>query len=229
MRTLAYFLGIFLIVLATSSVNGFVHGRFNKHHAASKPATGPTCEPDIDDEQRFDCYPEYGASESACISRGCCWRPPKFNKLSSHKFDKKNRNYLLNVPYCYYPTGFPNYQVVSTKKYKNGYSYTLLKANATFRPNELLKLEARILLESSQRARVQIIDPNNDRYQVPLFDESERVYDHSLNGDNTDFQFYVHQDPFYIQIFRKSTGRKMLATSISSQCFRLICFSLFQI
>jgi lysosomal alpha-glucosidase len=170
---------------------------------------GPVCA-EVNDEDRFDCFPEFGANQEECVARGCCWRPPKFTKFHELKstLNKHNTKLLLDIPYCYYPESFPNYQVVKKVKTDSGHVYSLQKRNATFRPNEILKLEVRVIYETSQRLRVQIVDPNDDRYEVP--DVSGIRTDSRLNvDDETDYQFYVNESPFYIQVFRKSTGKVM--------------------
>ena len=173
---------------------------------------GPSCQ-EIDDEERFDCFPENGASETACLERGCCWRPPTYRHVHFQtEQSKKNRMLLLDVPYCFYPQGFPNYQVVDSGQYadRSGHVYSLRKANATFRQNEILKLEARVMYETSQRLRVQIVDPNNpNRYQVPVLHPNQNSKIKLGPVDDTDYQVYVNEDPFFIQVFRKSTGKMM--------------------
>ena len=57
-----------------------------------------TC--DISDNQRFDCFPDNGASEETCKQRGCCWRPASTSEPLKDKFGVP-----LNVPYCFYGTG----------------------------------------------------------------------------------------------------------------------------
>ncbi len=47
----------------------------------------------IQNEDRFDCFPEKNASQDACEKRGCCWSQP-------HKH--KKFSYSLDIPYCYY-------------------------------------------------------------------------------------------------------------------------------
>jgi len=153
----------------------------------------------VQNENRFDCFPEQNANQNECIKRGCCWTPPVKNTKYS---------YRLDIPYCYYPSNFPNYQVVNKLKPNDGsLVYSLEKKNATFRPNEILKLEARIIPDSKQRLRVQILDPNNQRYQVPI--TNDKFFKRQKSDLDFDFQIYVSDKPFFIRIYRKSTGRLM--------------------
>ena len=79
------------------------------------------------------------------------------------------------MPYCYYPTSFPTYEIVSGGLNGNDYIYSLQKNQSGFRPNEILKLEASIILDTDKRLRVQIVDPNNERYQVPVLSNKDKI------------------------------------------------------
>lgn len=107
----------------------------------------PVCD-SIANTDRLDCFPEYGASEEACESRGCCWTPPLKQKLKQVKVDE---------PYCFYPKNFPGYDVVNRQRLslpnKAGYLYSLAKNSSTFRPKEILQLEAKIIFETDKRLR----------------------------------------------------------------------------
>ena len=143
--------------------------------------------------ERFDCFPEPRSfsKESECLQRGCCWSGP--TGLGNP-----------NTPFCFYPTNFPSYVV----KNKSDNVYRIEKAKATFRPNEILKLEARIIPDGKKRLRVQIVDPNNQRWQVPSVVLSSNNNNNN-NEKDYDFDVTVSENPFSIQIYRKSTGKKM--------------------
>ena len=108
----------------------------------------PSCD-SIANTDRLDCFPEYGASEMACESRGCCWTPPLNQK-----------QFKVDEPYCFYPKDFPSYHVVSRQNLAStslsnntGYIYSLMKNASTFRPKEILQLEAKIIFETDKRLR----------------------------------------------------------------------------
>lgn len=46
-----------------------------------------TC-PKLHDEEKLDCHPEPGSTETQCLNRDCCWEP-----VQNNNFD---------VPYCFY-------------------------------------------------------------------------------------------------------------------------------
>ena len=158
-----------------------------------------TCTKKVETE-RFDCYPESDASEEGCVKRGCCWNPR--GNLRGHYTSGQD------VPFCFYPDDFPNYQVVASNRVRGGNVYSIQKMNATYRPNEILKLEVRVTYDTNYRLRVQIVDPNSERYTVPL-NTSTSDRDSDLFGDDTDYQIAVSESPFSIKIYRKSTARLM--------------------
>lgn len=83
------------------------------------------------------------------------------------------------------------------------------KNESGFRPNEILKLEASIILDTDKRLRVQIVDPNNERYQVPILNNRDYTKNKATVKD-TDYQISISRNPFSIKVYRKSTGRLML-------------------
>ena len=164
----------------------------------------------IANEDRFDCHPEYGANQNECIKRGCCWRAPSGRENSQP--ETVNRTRLgMDVPYCYYPGDFPSYQVVSQSRMagNDGIVLSLQKSRETFRPNEILKLEVRIHFETNRRLHVQIVDPNNERYQVPVVNINQPYQQskYDAKDNNTDYQISINKSPFALKIYRKSTGK----------------------
>ena len=62
---------------------------------------------DMQDELKFDCYPEPNANEELCLSRGCCWSPTEKAPY---------------VPFCYYPTNYALYSFLNISQL-NGSHY----------------------------------------------------------------------------------------------------------
>ena len=159
----------------------------------------------IQNENRFDCFPESGADASACSLRGCCWNKP--NQVAKNNLKERNA-----VPYCFFPSNFPEYELIDSQITANKYVYSIQKNASTFRQNEILKLEVRLELESNERLHVQIVDPNKKRYQVPLANLNQKT---KQNLQDTDFQIYIGKSPFSIKIYRKSSGRIIFDTSVA--------------
>lgn len=154
---------------------------------------GPMCEVGGDGE-RFDCFPEDGANEADCVNRGCCWRA---NSLG----------FGIDAPYCYFPLNFPNYQTIKSKTLNQMHasSYYIEKIQATFRPKEILNLTVDLFYDTDQRLRVQIYDPNNERYQVPV----EVSHKGLRRTANTEYYVNIVDEPFGIKIYRKATQKLM--------------------
>ena len=140
---------------------------------------------------RVDCYPQDGASQSGCESRQCCWRAPT---VSSNLTD-------VNVPYCYFPSDFPTYQVVSNQSTDVGYRLRIVKSQKTYLPNEILDLTVDLIYETQQRLRIRIYDSNAKRFEVPI-----DVPTVTSKASTTDYDVQVQAKPFAILVRRISTG-----------------------
>lgn len=184
------YIGFITFILILSFIS---HWRINAN---------PVCD-QTEENSKFDCYPDKGASEKGCLNRGCCWKAQQNNTM-------KLLLSSSSVPSCYFPKDFPNYYVVSSALTENSDIYSIQKSNATFRTNEILKLEVRVSFETKQRLRVQITDPQNARYQVPVFNNAKKDQESMVNvKDNTDFDVIIGNNPFSIKVYRKSTSKLM--------------------
>lgn len=43
----------------------------------------------LNNEDKFDCFPENGATQESCEARGCCWIPAKTKPKSLFSFQGK--------------------------------------------------------------------------------------------------------------------------------------------
>lgn len=152
--------------------------------------------------ERFDCFPESGANETACLQRSCCWNKPIFESLSQP----------VNIPFCFYPRNFPEYELIENATDPSQSTFTIQKKESTFRIDEILKLEVRIEYDSNQRLHVQIVDPNSERYEVPLINLNRKV---NVKAQDTDYLIYLNKSPFALKVYRKSTGRLIFDTSVA--------------
>jgi hypothetical protein len=148
----------------------------------------------LSDVARFDCYPEGGPSQEQCEVRKCCWKSSVRNSNLQSLADP-------TVPYCYYPSDFPNYEVTSNDPTDFGQRIQIVKSQTTYMPNDILKLTVDLIYETQQRFRIQIYDPSNKRYQVPL-----QVPVVEKKADMTDYNVVVNSKPFSLVVTRKSTG-----------------------
>jgi hypothetical protein len=146
------------------------------------------------DVARFDCYPEDGSTQQACEARKCCWKAP---------FQPSNLTGLpqVDVPYCYYPSDFPTYEVTSNETTDFGQRIRIVKSQATYMPQDIFNLTVDLIYETEQRFRIRIYDSVYARYQVPL-----QVPVVEKKADMTDYEVKFNSKPFAIIVTRKSTG-----------------------
>lgn len=149
--------------------------------------------------ERFDCYPENDATKEKCLARNCCWRLPIDSQNSSIK--QRIGSEFVGVPFCYYPSDFPNYEVTSNKITDFGQRIQIVKSQTTYMPNDILSLTVDLIFETQQRLRIRIYDSVNKRYEVPL-----KVPTIEQKANMTDYNVTIHQTPFAIIVTRKSTG-----------------------
>ena len=147
------------------------------------------------DVARFNCFPDINPSQQACEARKCCWRPPvQRTNLSGYNDEP-------DVPYCYYSSDFPGYEVMSSATTDFGQRLQLFRSGTTYLPNDIHNLTVDLIFETQQRFRIKIYDSQFNRYQVPL-----PVPVVQKKVDMTDYDVVVQPKPFSLLITRKSTG-----------------------
>uniref|UniRef100_G1KU70 P-type domain-containing protein n=1 Tax=Anolis carolinensis TaxID=28377 RepID=G1KU70_ANOCA len=144
------------------------------------------------DTDKFNCHPYPEPTQSTCEARGCIWEVVS----------------TPGVPHCFYPSNY-GYSVSNIQTTAVGLTADLHR-NTEF-PNpygsrspavDLLRLE--VTYHYNDMLQFKIYDPNNKRYEVPvpLFTPN--------NPESTDadrlYQVEIVNNPFGIQIKRKSTG-----------------------
>lgn len=148
-------------------------------------------------EDRFDCYPEPGASQAGCEARGCCWVPVK-----------KSLNYpttYLNVPYCFYPKNYGGYKVLNISKTAYGLTAYMQRTFKSVYPEDVKILKLIVKFEEEDRLHVKIIDAENVRYEtpypvVPLIDGACK---------QTAYSFVIDPTKTGFKVVRKSDGTVM--------------------
>uniref|UniRef100_T1JFA2 P-type domain-containing protein n=1 Tax=Strigamia maritima TaxID=126957 RepID=T1JFA2_STRMM len=147
----------------------------------------------IDDNLRFDCYPEDGASQEKCEARGCCWAQPKENK-------EKSRG-SLGVPFCFYPSNFPGYYFVNSTQTEKGVTIFIERNTSSYYGNDVMLLKVDIEL-ARYGVRTKVYDPLKPRYEVPYpIKDAENV------GKEKWFNVHINRSPFSMKIFEKNTNR----------------------
>ncbi|XP_044058887.1 maltase-glucoamylase, intestinal [Siniperca chuatsi] len=160
---------------------------------------------EAEEYQRFDCYPEEHADEAKCKARGCIWETSTIER----------------VPWCFYPKDF-GYSVTATKESNSGMTVDITrnkKYRSSGRPEspDIDTLRVEIHYHSSDMLQFKIQDPATHRYEVPVplsvpaapeTNENKRLY-----------KVLVTNNPFGIQVIRKSTGTKIWDSSVPGFTF----------
>lgn len=157
------------------------------------------CPKDLEDELKFDCFPENNANELECSKRGCCW------STSDTEF----------VPYCYYPSNFALYSFVNISKLNDNYhngvvAYLKLTRESSYPEDiQLLKLVAHF--ETRSRLRVKIVDATNDRYEVSVL-ETKMTEDLPKNHNRNDYEFLINSKTPGFRVVRRSSQETLFSS-----------------
>ncbi|CAF0978923.1 unnamed protein product [Adineta steineri] len=150
---------------------------------------------------RFNCHPENNPTEATCVTRKCCWRPP---------IPQTN----ATVPYCYFPTDFPTYEIISNETTDFGQRIRIQKLQTTYMPHDILNLTVDLIYETQERFRIRIYDTIYRRYEVPL-----QVPVVEKRATDTDYEITFSAKPFAILVTRKSTGVVLFDSSVAPLIF----------
>ncbi|XP_022103478.1 lysosomal alpha-glucosidase-like isoform X2 [Acanthaster planci] len=149
---------------------------------------------------RFDCHPEEGATQQECQRRGCCW-------LASKNLDE-------GVPYCFYPSDFPTYQMGSPQPTAFGYTVMLKRTTKSYYPNDVMQLQMDLCFETSYRLHFKIYDPKSKRYQVPV--PTPKV---SKRVPSTDYKVQFSRSPMGLIVTRRVDGTVIFNSTLSPLIF----------
>lgn len=102
---------------------------------------------------RFDCYPERGVvvTKELCEARNCCFIPAFSPSSSATRRPGRN-----GIPWCFYPSDFPSYALVSIEDTSLGQKAKLVREIKTYYPADILTLELDIRQETETRLRVRV-------------------------------------------------------------------------
>ncbi|BFZ03803.1 hypothetical protein BsWGS_06842 [Bradybaena similaris] len=161
-----------------------------KNTTSKTPIRADQCS--VDENDRFDCFPEkIGATESLCLSRGCCWREVQPNA----------------APFCFYPTNYSGYTASNVTQTTTGVSATLQRVTSSAFPRDVKTLQLFVEYQTNTRLRIKIYDPSNVRYEVPLNTPSGS----HVSGSPL-YTVTVQENPFNIIVRRTTTGATVFDT-----------------
>ncbi|XP_059156797.1 uncharacterized protein LOC131941537 [Physella acuta] len=148
----------------------------------------------IEENNRFDCWPDRsGSTEEACSRRGCCWKQATFPDTA---------------PNCFYPSDYNGYTATEVTMTAEGIDATLVRSTASFYSPDVKVLKLRVDYQTESRLRIKFYDPSHTRYEVPL-----DVPTGSINVQNPLYTVSIQKQPFNIVVSRTSTGATIFDTT----------------
>ncbi|CAF4864828.1 unnamed protein product [Pieris macdunnoughi] len=155
----------------------------------------------VDDEMRFDCHPQNGASEEACVKRGCCW------KATDDPY----------APYCFYPPQYETYQFINSTENKHGMTVYYSRSCDTGYPEQFGVARIDFNYLSNDILQIKISDAENKRFE-PQYPEVPTVYSsisdikYRVNVDSSAVGFKVIRNADNVTIWdAQNTGGFILS------------------
>ncbi|XP_072320167.1 lysosomal alpha-glucosidase [Eucyclogobius newberryi] len=193
-----WLLGTQYWLLSSSSSSTIPHpppapGKPSKSNSTAPPREACTVIPEA---WRFDCYPERGVvvTQDLCEGRNCCFVPQGQN----------------GVPWCFYPTDFPSYSLVSVQPTPLGQKATLERQKKTYYPGDIMSLQLEVFEETNTRLHVKITDPSSPRFEVPI-----AVPSATERAQSPEYVLELSKEPFGVIVRRRSTGTVLLNTTMA--------------
>ncbi|XP_007946915.1 sucrase-isomaltase, intestinal [Orycteropus afer afer] len=155
------------------------------------------CPTELNDpiNERINCIPDQFPTQAICAQRGCCWRPWNYSY----------------IPWCFFAENH-GYNAQEIKTTTTGLETQLNRIpSPTLFGNDLNSVLFTTEHQTPNRLRFKITDLNKNRYEVP------HQYVKTFTGPATSEALYdvtVKQEPFSIQVIRKSNKNILFDTSI---------------
>lgn len=105
----------------------------------------------LNDNEKFDCYPESGANASGCEARGCCWLAPKIKGL---------KNVEMDTPYCFYPPNYSSYDYVNITETPFGLVSFLRRKFKSAYPADVETIKMTVRYETESRLHIKVFKKN---------------------------------------------------------------------
>ncbi|XP_026269884.2 sucrase-isomaltase, intestinal isoform X2 [Urocitellus parryii] len=145
------------------------------------------------ENERFTCYPDADeVTEPKCIQRGCLWQTAS-----------------SSAPPCYFPKQYNPYVVTSTQYLPTGITADLQwntrDAKITLPSVPISTLRVEVKYHKNDMLQFKIYDPQNKRYEVPV--PLNIPTTPTSTYENRLYDVEIKENPFGIQIRRRSSGR----------------------
>ncbi|XP_064598977.1 sucrase-isomaltase, intestinal-like [Liolophura sinensis] len=151
----------------------------------------------------IDCHPDPSPTEGTCKNRGCIWQDGASN---------------LGPPNCRFPDGH-GYRLFGEPTVTNSeLEFTLQRISSpSLFGSDVETVKLRVEYQSDYRLRVQVLDPNSKRYEVPLptHQPTEGPSDDSRLYDVT----WENAPQFGVKVVRRKTGAIVFDTRLPGLVF----------
>lgn len=122
-----------------------IYYKWNEHFDGCKQSSNSISKQadqcSIDENNRFDCFPEKTeANETACLSRGC-W------KVASRP---------NTAPWCFYPFNYHGYSASDVKETATGITARLQRTTSSFFPPDVKTLKLSVEYQTNTRLRLRV-------------------------------------------------------------------------
>ncbi|XP_023237280.1 lysosomal alpha-glucosidase-like [Centruroides sculpturatus] len=122
----------------------------------------PNCNIMIPDNEKFDCHPDFPASEKDCLNRGCCWN-------ANQNIGDKNQNI---IPNCYFPSNYIGYEVKNIEKELTKISALLQRTVPSNFPSDVKYVNLTVYFYDRNTIRIRLTDANSTRFEIPYPEET---------------------------------------------------------
>uniref|UniRef100_A0A8C8VP34 Maltase n=1 Tax=Pelusios castaneus TaxID=367368 RepID=A0A8C8VP34_9SAUR len=147
---------------------------------------------ELSNTEKFDCHPDPNATKQTCEALGCIWEPVS----------------ISDIPQCYYPPNY-GYSISQITYTSSGLTVNLSRnvnyisrSEASTTPIDTLRLD--VIYHDNNMLQFKIYDYNNKRYEVPV--PLNISSSPTSTPENRLYEVAIQNNPFGIQIRRKSTG-----------------------
>ncbi|XP_077017064.1 sucrase-isomaltase, intestinal isoform X1 [Tamandua tetradactyla] len=149
----------------------------------------------LTNNEKFNCYPDSDiATEEKCKERGCLWQATSFQS---------------KAPECYFPRQDSPYSVKSTHYSSMGITadiqFNTGNARIKLPSTPISALRVEVKYHKNDMLQFKIYDPQNKRYEVPV--PLNIPTNPTSTYENRLYDVEIKENPFGIQVRRRSTGR----------------------
>ncbi|XP_060802537.1 lysosomal alpha-glucosidase [Amyelois transitella] len=111
----------------------------------------------VEENRRFDCYPQGAANEADCVERGCCWNPSTTKQKD-------------NIPYCFYPPKYGSYRFLNMTESNRLIQVYYERDRPSGYPDDFDVAVMQVKMMSDDTVRVTIYDGKHQRFEPPYPD-----------------------------------------------------------